>query len=169
MLEEIKYEYRRSLREQWKRYAFVMYDSIEMVLFIIGFIIFYSYLGYRLFKGSLEGEAYFSTIGDSIFNLLVLLTTANFPDVMLPAYKVSRWYSVFFISFLIFGLFLFLNMLLAIFYNNYKARLDAQLNLFVDKRVNFIHEKFEECDRTQTGRLNKEETKQLLVQLFSFE
>lgn len=107
-----------------------MWDSREMILFIIAFIMFYAWLGYRLFKGTLEGEAYMATIGDAAFNLLVLLTTANFPDVMLPSYKVSRWYAIFFVSFLIFGLFFFLNMLLAIFYNNYKDRIEHTMNSF---------------------------------------
>jgi hypothetical protein len=75
------------LRESWLKYIYVMWDSREMVGFIFAFIMFYSLLGFKIFQGTLEGEAYFSSIGNSAWSLLVLLTTANFPDVMLPAYK----------------------------------------------------------------------------------
>ena len=35
--------------------------------------------------------------------MLILLTTSNFPDVMLPAYKRSRWSVVFFSGYLVVG------------------------------------------------------------------
>lgn len=58
-----------------------------MVLFIIAHIIYFGYMGKKLFMGTIEGSQYFPNFGESCFNLLVLLTTANFPDVMLPAYE----------------------------------------------------------------------------------
>ena len=93
-----------------------------MVIFIAVFIIYFSWIGMRLFKGSIEGITYYDTFGDATFNMLVLLTTSNYPDVMLPAYRENRVASIFFIVYLIFGLFLFMNLLLAIFYSNYKQR-----------------------------------------------
>ncbi len=62
--------------------------------------------------------------------MLVLLTTANFPDIMLPAYEQSRIYALFFISYLLFGLFLILNLLMAVYYNNYKRRYENSLIKF---------------------------------------
>jgi len=51
--------------------------------------------------------------------MFVLLTTSNFPDVMLPAYGKNRLDCLFFIFYLVVGLFLLMNLLLAIFYSNY--------------------------------------------------
>jgi two pore calcium channel protein len=93
--------------------------------------------------------------------LLVLLTTSNFPDVMMPAYKESRLYAIFFIVYLIFGLYLLMNMLLAMFYANYKKRSEDTLLKFVDERRTFLETKFEELDRDKKGYLNKEETYQM--------
>ena len=59
-------------------------------------------------------------MGDTVFNMIVLMTTSNYPDVMLPAYQANRWMSFFFISYLFFGLFLILNLLLAIIFNIFK-------------------------------------------------
>jgi len=56
--------------------------------------------------------------------MLVLMTTSNFPDVMLPAYQISRLNALFFIIYLLLGLFLMMNLLLAIFYSNFKLRFE---------------------------------------------
>ena len=46
-------------------------------------------------------------------HMLVLLTTANYPDVMMPAYNASRPSVLFFVSFLLVGLFFCMNLVLA--------------------------------------------------------
>ena len=61
----------------------------------------------------MEGFLYFENVSISYYNMLILLTTANFPDVMLPAYNVNFFWAIYFISFLILGLYALLNLLLA--------------------------------------------------------
>jgi two pore calcium channel protein 3 len=62
--------------------------------------------------------------------MLVLLTTANSPDIMLPAYEYSRPLAIFFVVYLLFGVFLIMNLLMALFYSNYKDRITAQMKEF---------------------------------------
>lgn len=102
-----------------------------MVIFIALYILYFAWLGTRLFKGTIEGVEYFSTYGLSCWNLLVLLTTTNFPDIMLPAYEENRWYAFYFVIYLVFGLFLLMKLLLAMFYSNYKKRYEDTINSFV--------------------------------------
>ena len=77
--------------------------SVELIEFVFKILI--SFLGQRLFSGTIEGVQYFNTYIYSCFNMLVLLTTANFPDIMLPAYEKSRAASLFFIAYLLLGVF----------------------------------------------------------------
>jgi two pore calcium channel protein len=76
----------RLIRDYWERYLLVMTDSMPMVLFILVYMLYFSWMGQRLFSGTLEGVQYFGSFGDSVFNMLVLMTTSNYPDIMLPAY-----------------------------------------------------------------------------------
>lgn len=55
--------------------------------------------------------------------MLICLTTANFPDVMLPAYNSHRYNCLFFIFYLMIGLYCLQNILLAVVFGNYKQAL----------------------------------------------
>lgn len=147
----------RALREAIKRIALVLYDSKEIVLMIIAYVILFGWLGYRLFRGTQEGEAYFPTLAEGIWSLMILLTTANFPDVMLPAYSDNKAYSIFFIVYLIIGLFFLLNLVLAIYYSNYKTRVENSINKFISIREDFILQEFDKFDKDKKGYLNKDE------------
>jgi two pore calcium channel protein len=106
----------------------VIKDSMPMVLFIIIYMLYFSWIGQCLFAGSIEGTSNFGSFGNSFFNMLVCMTTSNFPDVMLPAYAMSRYYAIYFVIYLVVGLFLMMNLLLAIFYSNFKNRFEANLD-----------------------------------------
>ena len=109
----------RSVKQFWRRYMTVIRGSLPMVIFILIYVFYFAWMGNRLFSGTIEGVENFSTLNDSFFYMFVLLTTSNFPDIMLPSYGQERRYAFFFITYLTIGLFLLMNLLLAIFYANY--------------------------------------------------
>ena len=128
----------RILREYWVKYFLVMKDSMPMVLFIVVVVMYCSWLFERFFNGTLEGVQFYGTFGESFFNMLVLMTTSNFPDIMLPAYQTSRAYFIFFFIYLFFVLLLLMNLLLAIFYSNFKSRFVAVLDKQEGRRNEFF-------------------------------
>lgn len=69
-----------------------------------------------------ENSAYFHTFWDSLINLLVTMTTANHPDIMMPLYQYNRFSALFFMVFLIIGNFIIFNLLTAVIYNQFKSQ-----------------------------------------------
>jgi two pore calcium channel protein len=86
--------------------------------------------------------------------MLTLLTTANFPDVMLPAYYESRINCLFFIGYLVFGLYFLQNILLAVVFDNYKRQLVEKVDHHTETRVQYISEYFDSFDRDKKGVLS---------------
>ena len=85
-----------------------------------------------------EGIKYFKTVTDALVNLLVLITTANHPDIMMPIYQYNRFSSLFFILFLLIGSYFILNLLIAVIYNQFKGFFQKSLqSSFFRRRVAF--------------------------------
>ena len=75
-----------------------------------------------------------------------MITTANFPDMMLPAYGFWRFYGVVFVIYLLIGLFLSMNLLLGLIYTKFKINQDKDITKkkLVEIRTQFFKKKFYE-------------------------
>ncbi len=83
------------------------------------------------FSIKIDNESEDLTFGSfpiGLFNILVLQTTANFPDVMLPFYKRNRRLSFIFVIFLIVNNMILINIMLSVFYINYKRALEKNVS-----------------------------------------
>jgi two pore calcium channel protein 3 len=146
----------RPLRRALNRILLVIYDSSQILLFLFGYVLISGYIAFRLFRGTQQGFQYFNTKLDSTWNLLVFITTANSPDIVLPAYKMGTTFVLFFVFFIIFGLFFLMNLLLAIFTSNYRSRVEESLIKFESVRNAYLENKFKEYGG-EKGYLTKQE------------
>uniref|UniRef100_A0A6Q2Y455 Ion transport domain-containing protein n=1 Tax=Esox lucius TaxID=8010 RepID=A0A6Q2Y455_ESOLU len=98
----------------------------SVILLVILHLCLFTIFGMLLFakrEEDMERELYFKNLSQSLTSLLVLLTTANNPDVMTPAYTLHRGFSIFFILFSGFGTYFLMNLLTAIIYNQFRGYL----------------------------------------------
>lgn len=109
-------------------------DSFVIISSIFVYVAVYSFAGYFVFKNTLEGYSYFRTPGIAFFEMFVCLTTSNFPDVMLPAYNENRWYCLFFVFYMMIGMFFLMNVLLATVFENYKRHILERAEKKVETR-----------------------------------
>lgn len=122
----------REVRQCLMRIGLVLADARGVIALICMHVVFFSWLGVSLFSGMAEGQASFDSMEEAMWNMLVLLTTCNFPDIMLPAYSINRLYCIFFIVYLVIGLFILFNLLLAAFFNNYRSQIENAALNFID-------------------------------------
>jgi hypothetical protein len=83
-------------------------------------LLFAAWTGLLLF-GSVPNNVYFDRFGDALWNLMVLTTTANFPDVAVPALNSSVLYMAYFFVYLGVSLYLLTNLALATIFAQYSA------------------------------------------------
>jgi hypothetical protein len=120
------------LRESWKRIIMVVWDSIAIMIIILSYITFFTLMGFSLFSANdyTDPVGYFQDIPSTMFNIYVLFTTSNFPDVLFPFWKVNNATAVFFCGFLLIGLYMLLNFMLAVFYNSYKHQIERKIKKY---------------------------------------
>ncbi|NWI09124.1 TPC2 protein, partial [Crypturellus soui] len=110
----------RSIRNTFPEITYVF------LLFMFSVLMF-SLMALKLFGErnlqTAEGLPYFTNYLEIVFDLYVLVTTANSPDVMMPAFDFSWWYALFFITYVIINTYIFMSVFLAVVYNNYRKHL----------------------------------------------
>ncbi|KAM9548022.1 two pore channel protein 1-like isoform 1-T1 [Salvelinus alpinus] len=107
---------RRNLRQIFQSLP----PFIDILLLLLFFMVIFAILGFCLFSPN-TSDPHFNTLENSIVSLFVLLTTANFPDVMMPAYSRNRWSCVFFIVYLSIELYFIMNLLLAVVFDTFNG------------------------------------------------
>ena len=80
---------------------------------IFTYILVFTLTVYYFYRSTFEGFQNFGTIKDAYRNMTILFTTANFPDVFLPAMYINYFNAFLFMFFMLLGLYFLTNLLLA--------------------------------------------------------
>ncbi|XP_056442617.1 two pore segment channel 3 [Gadus chalcogrammus] len=125
----------RQLRRAFRSIRNALPQILTVFLLFIFSILIFSLMALKLFgKRGLKtnsGKPYFTNFLEIVFDLYVLVTTANSPDIMMPAYNASSFFAVFFVIFILINTYIFMSVFLAVVYNNYKKYLKEEVRQLV--------------------------------------
>ncbi|KAK3246740.1 hypothetical protein CYMTET_43734, partial [Cymbomonas tetramitiformis] len=154
--------YSDELRKEFWYIGGMLPKMVGIAFIGLSMVAVFAWAGLLIFEGTPEGAEYFPTIFDSAWTLLVLMTTSNWPDAMLPAYSDKRSTAFFFIIFQLAGLFFFLNFILAMVYNEYLLQEKESLQLRSLEREANLDSAFQALGPDQNGKLKREKVMNLL-------
>lgn len=157
-----------SIRQNLKSVLYDFKDSIIVLMCIFLYVGYFAAIGYFIVEGTFQGYSDFNTIGNTYYSLIVLITTSNFPDIMLSAYNTSTWYTIFFVFFIIFGVFFLMNVLLAVIFDNYKRRVQWTSQNRGKERIEYIEKFFDKYDEGDKGYLTIYEAKAFFGYVLDF-
>jgi len=147
-----------------RRFLRQLIESLPPILDIMGLMMFmitiYSVLGFYLLGPTQHssGSPYFQSFTDSLVNLFVLLTTANFPDIMMPSYNENMAYTLFFISYLSINLYFLMNLMLTVVYKTFADVEEKKFSALIDGKADAASKAFD--------LLKNEESEQMEVSSF---
>ncbi|XP_029427700.1 two pore calcium channel protein 1 isoform X3 [Rhinatrema bivittatum] len=110
--------YSKAVRRNLRQIFQSLPPFIDILLLLLFFMVIFAILGFYLFSPN-PADPYFNTLENSLVSLFVLLTTANYPDVMMPSYSRNPWSCVFFIVYLSIELYFIMNLLLAVVFDTF--------------------------------------------------
>ncbi|XP_044285080.1 two pore calcium channel protein 1-like [Varanus komodoensis] len=121
----------RQIRRAFRSIRNTLPEITYVFLLFTFSVLMFSLMALKLFGDrnlrTVDGLPYFSNYLAIVFDMYVLVTTANSPDVMMPAYDVSGWYSLFFITYIVINTYIFMSVFLAVVYNNYRKHLKNEI------------------------------------------
>ncbi|XP_071329017.1 two pore channel protein 2 isoform X1 [Trachinotus anak] len=115
-------------------------EIASVILLLALHLCLFTMIGMLLFaktedpKKNGEWQLHFRNLTTSLTSLLVLLTTANNPDVMIPAYSLNRGYAIFFVTFSVIGTYCLMNLLTAIIFNQFRGYLLMSVQTSIIRR-----------------------------------
>lgn len=128
-----------------------MIKSVPVFIIIFAYFIIYIIIGFILFANSKVSSS-FITLNESMYTVFILFTVSNYPDVQTPYFSKDRLSMLYFWSFLLIGIFILSNLLLAQIFLNYKKLIHDKLKRY-EKRVDDYFRKLFEDIKTDKERI----------------
>ena len=139
------------LRDLWTILLKVFNQTKVLSFLILCVMLFFGIVGYFLFgQPDEEGKQNedFSNILKSTYSLFILLSTCNFPDVMLGTFDFENKLSVFyFVIYLAINYFILFNLLKTLYYSEFFECFKYRAREAIDLVFSMFHEKGEKNDQ----------------------
>ena len=119
-------------------------------------IFFYGWFGVVLFYGTEQGKRDFPNLMEGCWTLWICVTTANYPDVMMPSYNHNRLAGLFFVTFMILAFFFLTNLILATVVNAYTDAIEGRKKSREYLACRNLTKAFNLMDPRGFGRIDKE-------------
>jgi hypothetical protein len=114
----------RTLRVSWGQIMRVLYRSSTLFMIILVYWMFFMFLGFVLFSNNASSD--FDGLASSFYSIFVVFTLSNYPQISYDYYKDSYYTFFFYVVYIMVGLYLFMNFLLAVIFNNYKKLISEE-------------------------------------------
>ncbi|XP_031474230.1 two pore calcium channel protein 1A [Nymphaea colorata] len=157
----------RELRACMLTLAGMISVFLDIVALWILFLLICSWLAYVIFEDTSQGKI-FKSYGATLYQMFVLFTTSNNPDVWIPAYKTSRWYSLFFVLYVLLGVYFVTNLILAVVYDSFKDQLAKQVAQTDTMQKHNLSLAFKLIDDQKRGFIDKDQCIHLLEELTKY-
>ena len=141
-------------------------SGIAIVLF--AFLFFASWVSILVFTGNKpgsQGAVYFTSLFETMWQLFICLTTANYPDVMMPGYTASRLSFGLFGFFVIIATFFLLNVVITVVCNAYNAVVEQEAQERHEFHQARLVKAFDLLDTEKVERLSRERVEQVFSEL----
>lgn len=155
----------RELRSTLIILAGMLGTYLNVMALSLLFLLFASWVAYVMFEDTQQGRTLFTSYGTTLYQMFVLFTTSNNPDVWIPAYKVSRWYCLYFVLYVLLGVYFVTNLILAVVYDSFKSELAKQVFEMDEMRKRTLKKAFNLLDKDNRGYIKKEECIELFKEL----
>lgn len=161
----------RELRRVFQAISAMTWKLLVVLGYTCVFILMFACIGVRLFAdvyqsqcdtGGVDYNGAFDDPVIAFIRMFVLVTTENYPDIMMPAYNHNKASFVFFALFLVIGVFYILPMLLAVVMDSYLSATGKQVKKDRKKERKKLIEAFNFLDPEGEGFIGMETWLQLM-------
>lgn len=98
-----------------------------------------------------------------------MVTTANYPDVMMPSYNEHRFVAVYFVSYMLISYFYLMNLVLAVACNSYDDSVADRVKYRKDLSRELLTRAFQLLDHEKKGSISRNTIMNVMVSHFFFD
>lgn len=117
--------YWQALSECFMAIFAVINPFVDVVVFVALFTFLFGWIVTTFFHDVAEAEDYFGDLGIGLYSAFTSLTTADWPMQVMGVLNASRATAILLVIFIVIGVFLLLNVLLAVVYNAYTGYIEG--------------------------------------------